>query len=57
MAYGDDGTSSYLEGEITSGTLEKPSNEVKKKYVLRINENAKRLLSNYKISLFKDDLQ
>ena len=56
-AYGDDGTSSYLEGEITSGTLEKPSNEVKKKYVYHGNENAKRLLSNYKISLFKDNLQ
>jgi len=51
------GTNSYLNGEITSGTLEKPSNEVKKKYCFPGNENAKCLLSNYKISLLKDDLK
>jgi len=53
------GKYSYLLGEITSGTLKIPSKENIKKYgiCLPINENAKRLLSNYKISLFKDDLQ
>jgi len=50
------GTRSPLNGEITNGTLEKPSNEVKKKYLFPGNENAKCLLSNYKISLSKDDL-
>jgi len=50
------GTNSHLNGESTSGTLEKPSNEVKKKYSFPGNENAKCLLSNYKISLSKDDL-
>ena len=51
------GTNSYLEGEVISGTLEKPSNEIKKKYSFPGNENAKCLLSNYKISLSKDDLK
>lgn len=47
----------YLIGNVTSGTLEKPSNEDKKKYCFPGDENKKWLLSNYKISLFKDDLK
>ena len=48
----------YLIGNVTSGTLEKPSNEDKKKYCFPgRDENKKWLLSNYKISLSKDDLK
>jgi len=47
------GKYSYLYGDVTSGTLKKPSNKDIKKYMFTENEN---LLSNYKVSLSKDDL-
>jgi hypothetical protein len=45
---------SSLHGEITSGTLEKPSKQDQKKYII---EDVKHFMMSYRISSNKDDLK